>query len=62
MKVIVKWKDQNIQPNITTFDCAFWDALVSTNISCPMLTLFRAKDDVVANIPLENILYYTIQE
>lgn len=61
MRIKVRWKDQNIIPAEIRFECASWDALVGNNIACPMLTLFNAEKKVIANIPMENILYYTVE-
>lgn len=62
MTVLVKWKDQNIQPNITSFDCALWDAYIDTQVSYPILSLFKERDKTMATIPMENILYFTVQD
>lgn len=62
MYIKVRWKDPNVIPAETHFNCAFWDALITKDIACPMLTLFNDEKKIIANIPMENILYYTAKE
>lgn len=62
MYIKVKWKDQNIIPAEVRFYCAYCDTLITKDLACPVLTLFNAQKEVLANIPMENILYYTIQD
>lgn len=62
LHIKVRWKDQNVIPSETHFNCVSWDALIGNNIACPILTLFDDEKKVIANIPMENILYYTIKK
>jgi hypothetical protein len=61
MRIKIRWKDQNVIPAEIRFDCDTCDALVSRNLTCPILTLYDDEKKVIANIPMENILYYTVQ-
>ena len=62
MRIKIRWKDQNVIPAEIRLDCAFWDALITKDLACPVLTLFNAEKKVIANIPMENILYYTVED
>ena len=62
MRIKIRWKDRHIIPAETHFNCASWDALITKDLVCPVLTLFNDEKKIIANIPMENILYYTAKE